>query len=176
MKAVASFGEAVQMTTDRELIRELSREALVELAPEEVGTFNAATKLFFRDPEQALKPSRGSDHVLGFGVPEEIIPLLTPVALVVSTVVATYANAVMQGMAQKQGEDLATWLTSLLRSLRKADETKGTTGLIALTADQLRELHALVRDVARAMGVPEAFAVRLADVVIRGVLERGRGA
>lgn len=172
------------MTTDRELIRDVSRKTLEQLAPQELGSLNAALKVFFNEPERALKPSRGSDDVLGFGVSADITPLLTPVTLLASTAavailreVGKGAVEVAKGVLQKQCEDLASqWLKPRLKGIYKRElDSAAVDSLHLLNADQFGELHEIVRDVALSLRVPMPLATRLADAVVGVLMERRRG-
>jgi hypothetical protein len=168
------------MATDQELIRDLARNVVAQLAREELGSFNAATKVFFRDPHLALAPSHGSDDVLGFGVPEQIVQLLTPVALAAASAAWLFAQDMFKSAVKKPAEEITSeWfkqrLSAWIKSKeREKAEASASPGLEALTADQLGELHAQVRAVVLGLHVPEVLATQVADVLVRKLLELRR--
>ena len=66
--------------TENQLIAELSRRVVTEVAPEERRSFDPICEAYFKNPEKTLKGEGGADDLIGFGVGEVAI-LLTPIVL-----------------------------------------------------------------------------------------------
>jgi len=65
-----------------QLVADLARDMVAEIAPQELPTFRAQSEAYFKDPERALKGQAGKDDMLGFGV-GAAVTFLTPVVLAV---------------------------------------------------------------------------------------------
>ncbi len=65
---------------ENQLIAELSRKIVTEVAPEERRAFQPISEAYFKNPEKTLRGEVGTDELAGFGI-GEIALLLTPIIL-----------------------------------------------------------------------------------------------
>src|SRR5256885_10697632 len=73
-----------QAEAQRDLIAEMSRDIVADVAPDELPLFRMNSTAYFKNPKKALESREGQDEALGFGI-EAMVPLLTPVIIAVVT-------------------------------------------------------------------------------------------
>src|SRR5215471_3083844 len=70
--------------TQNELVSEIARDVVTQIASQELPIFQAVSEAYFANPGNALKGLKSEDRVLGFGL-DPTAALLTPVVLRVLT-------------------------------------------------------------------------------------------
>ena len=154
--------------TDRspedELARELAREVVAQVAPPELPIFNAASKAYFDNPDQALR-QRSRDEMLGFGV--ESIALLTPYALAIAKPVVALLMRELAKQVQAQSSDvILAWVRRLLRRRDQKAEEAAEPEVKPLTPEQLNRVRELALGKAREFDLEEDKAALLADAMV----------
>lgn len=103
---------------EQQLIADVSRDVVAQLAPHEMPVFRPVSQAFFQSPERALAQAGDGDQMLGFGA-GEVVQLLTPVVLAVATEVLLFVAQEAKKTARSEGVELANaWITSAFRRLR----------------------------------------------------------
>lgn len=149
----------------KQLVADVSRDIIEQIAPDELVLFRATSEAYFKDPAKALKQQGGKDEMLGFGF-EEAIPLLTPVVLAVTEQVVRYLAAAFAKAATDKSADMAA---AGVRSLSmKLHPTPGgaSAGPPPLTTSQLSEVRQVAMEKAQQLNLSEAQARLLADSMV----------
>ncbi|MBV6391973.1 MAG: hypothetical protein KPEEDBHJ_01189 [Anaerolineales bacterium] len=134
-----------------QLVGELSRDMLSEVAPQELPLFRAASQAYFKNPN-AL-PKTGGDDMLGFGA-GEAMSLLTPYLLpAVTEVIKFLAEEIKKAVGEESASLIGEKVKSLFKKHRNPDESKNK--VPPLTAEQLAQVQAIA--------VKEARRLRLSD-------------
>ena len=76
-------------TGDTQLIIDLSRDLLAQVAPQELPLFRAASQAYQSDPDALSKSGGEKDEMLGFGA-GEVAALLTPAVLLITSEVVKF--------------------------------------------------------------------------------------
>jgi len=66
--------------TQNEMVGDIARDVVTQLAPQELPIFRAVSEAYFANPDHALKNLKSEDGVLGFGLDPTAF-LFTPVVL-----------------------------------------------------------------------------------------------
>src|SRR5687768_14874350 len=123
--------------TYNELVSEIARDVVTQLAPQELPIFRAVSEAYFADPGNALKRLKSEDRALGFGL-DSAAALLTPVVLAV-------LSEVFQSLvpiAKKAVEDgLGHGISEIMK--RMFSRFDGSTPSV-LTTEQIKLLHGKV--------------------------------
>lgn len=158
-------------STHYQLVTELSREIVTNVAPQELPIFRAQSQAYSRNPEKSLAAKPGKDDMLGFG-PGEAFAFLTPCILAVMSSVVMFLTAEVKKAVKEQ---TASVITSAVKGLFKKygpaavheAESKETTGQrIVLTAKQLDQVREIVINRARQLKVGEAKVDLLANSIV----------
>src|SRR5438552_17448460 len=78
-----------QAEAQRDLIAEMSRDIVADVAPDELPLFRMNSTAYFKNPKKARESREGQDDTLGFAI-EAMVPLLTPVIIAVVTEVISH--------------------------------------------------------------------------------------
>lgn len=144
---------------DRDVVADVSRQIVAEVAPDELPLFSVNSQAYFKNPKKALESSEGADDALGFGV-ELLVPLLTPIVL---SVVTEVVNHLTQSLSQQ----LAGKAEQLVGALfKRPGATAHPAPVLQLSPAQLSEVRSIAFTKARQLKLPEAEAALLADSVI----------
>jgi hypothetical protein len=146
---------------------ELAREIVATRAPEELSSFDVASDAYLISPPRAPK---SDEETLGFGL-QEVVDLVTPVALTVSTEVVRYLWAEAAKTLRERGaivvrERVTAWLAAL-RTQRAGSAAAGQ-----LSEKQLAEIRRRVREAAKRNGLPPDAATKIAGDVFQALKER----
>jgi len=158
---------------DNQLVAEVARELVLQLASQELPLFRANSEAYFKNPDKALAEQKGKDDMLGFGS-GEVVVLLTPIALsVVTEVVKFIVEEVKKSAKDESSALISHTVKKVFKKFRpeekkkdhdkKADEKKTPP---ALTPDQLERVRDMALKKARQLKLSEARAKLLADAVI----------
>ena len=89
----------------KELVSEIGRDLIRQLAPEEMPLYRANSEAYFEDPEGALSGQQGKDEMLGFGA-GQVVSLLTPIVLSVAVEVVRFVTAHAKESLKEEGASL----------------------------------------------------------------------
>ncbi|MCI0561125.1 MAG: hypothetical protein MN733_21785 [Nitrososphaera sp.] len=149
--------------TETQLIGDIARDLVTQIAPEELPLFRPIREAYFKDPKKTLKGQAGKDEMLGFGVGDAAI-LITPIVLGVATDVVKYIGEQLLQTIKQEGATLATEaLKKLFKKFRTPAENEEET--LALGAEQITTIRQLAFERARQLKLPEAQAENLADSI-----------
>ncbi len=152
--------------TERDLIAELSRLVLSDVAPQELPLFPSTSAAHFAQPE----PSRRTgpkDETLGFGID---VTLLTPAVLaVVTPVVRFLLDAVADSTKEEASASVARFVRRLFRRDKAGADPDAEVPEEAeaggLSPEQVLRARDLALGRALQLGVPEGTAQLLADSI-----------
>lgn len=134
----------------QELVREVARDIVAGLAPDELPLFPAISESYLKDPEGAAKEAKPKDEVLAFGADPYVV-MISSVAL----------RIVWELTAQEP-------VRRLIKRWRPGRQT-ATDDQGAFTKSQLDEIRKSAYQKAKAQGVSHATATTLADSLV-GIL------
>lgn len=145
-----------------QLIIDLSRNVIAEVAPEELPLFRPLGKAYLQNPEKIGEDPSSGDEMLGFGV-GETVTLITPYVFpIISSVVIYLAREVGDALKEESSALVDDRVKLLFRRFRPAEEeTKKLPP--PLSREQLRQVHTLATEKARQLNLPEEQAQMLAD-------------
>jgi hypothetical protein len=158
----ASSGPAVP---DRDLVEELAKQVLADVAPEELAVFDETAEEYHQDPQGVLS-AEGRDEAVGFGLD---LALLTPYVLAVAGAVVTFLVNTIGDAAKKESKPvIADWVHRLFR--RGQDDVEAQS---EPQANLSLEQAARVREVALArahdLKLSDEKARLLADAIVGGL-------
>jgi hypothetical protein len=152
-------------SSQNQLVAELSRDMVIQVAPQETPLFKANSEAYFKNPEGMLKTQTGKDDMLGFGA-AEAIPFLTPIILSVMSEVVKFVTEEVKKSLKAEGSNLISDTVKRMfnqsRSLQKPDEK----AVPVLTTAQLAQVRKIAFEKARQLNLPENKAKLLADSVV----------
>jgi hypothetical protein len=145
----------------------VARDLVARTAPQELPLFRATSAAYLDDPDSVLRARTPKDEVLGFGVGEAVV-LITPAALEIAKAVVSFlASQVRSAVEAETSDAIKARVHDLFRRDRESAPDAGTApGSPALTDEQLRRVHDLALEKARALDVPEPRAALLADAMV----------
>lgn len=159
---------------DDEMVREVARRVVEQVAPEELVIFGMNSRAYFQDPAGTLKDAVDDSHesrgsVLGSGA-AEIVMLVTPFALaMVQGALSSFVEAFAGDLAGRSGTALRLWLSALFR---RSGETGGPASGgeeagpdNALTPEQVEWLRAEAYRTLSEAGHPEHHARLLSNAL-----------
>jgi hypothetical protein len=158
----------VSQATEDEVVVEVARELVARTAPQELPVFRATSGAYLDDPTKVLRPRRGKEEMLGFGV-EAAAMFVTPVALEIAKSVFSYLATQVLGAVEKETSDAIAKRVHDLFHRRASDAGADATAPASpagLTREQLAHVHDLALEKARQLALPEAQAGLLADAMV----------
>jgi hypothetical protein len=153
-----------------QLIAELSRRVVIEVAPEERRAFKPISEAYFKNPEKTLKGEVGKDELIGFGI-GEIALLLTPIILeIVKEVLKDVLKDSIKSSITKTAPTLLEKLKAFLRQIFGDDPPQSTLPqsvqlLLPLNQEQLIQARQRAYEKALQLGVDADKASLIADSV-----------
>ena len=151
----------------RELVGEVSRTVVRQVAPEELELFSEAEADYYRDPRRALRGSR--DEAVGFGLD---MALLTPYVLMAGGAVVQFlATAVCGAVSDEVRDELRPAVAERVRRLlRRDDEPQAQP---SVTMQQARQVRRVALEQATRSGLDPERAALLADAFVGALLVKG---
>jgi hypothetical protein len=148
-----------------EIVIEISRELVTQLAPEELILFRATSQAFVQNPKRVLARADARDEMLGFGL-GETVALFTPAILAVASAVVNFLITEVAKAARTEGASLIQeTVRKLVKSLRSPVETQDDQHP-GLTTAQLAQVRAIALQQARQMKLSDTRANVLADAIV----------
>lgn len=157
---------------ERDLIAELAREQVTQLAPDELPLFRPTSDAYFKDPVGTLKPQAGADEMLGFGA-GAALTFLTPIVLAVATEVVTFLIAEIGKSVKEQGKVAVGEIVKSMFKRFRAPDAPVAAAIPRLSADQLAQVRKLAFDKARTLSLPDDRAALLADSLVGSLVATG---
>lgn len=148
-------------TEDRELIVELSKQIVEQMAPEETDLFDELMESYFVDPSPPDLTANPGDDPLGFGV-NDLMVAVTPAAAAVASAAIAFVMSVLAKAARDEGaEQIRRRLKSALRDKRNTEDSR-----LALTSSQLETLLTITRETAERYGMDTEQSDAMANAVL----------
>ena len=157
---------ADQAEAQRDLIAEMSRDIVADVAPDELPLFRMNSTAYFKNPKKALESREGQDEALGFGI-EAMVPLLTPVIIAVVTEIISHLE---QSLSSHVASSAEGFIGGGLRSVFKRGGKAPAAPTAQLSPAQLAEVRDIAFRKARQLKLPETQAAMLADSVVGGLV------
>jgi hypothetical protein len=152
---------------DDDLIISVAHDLVARTAPQELPLFRATSAAYLTDPERVLRAKPQKDEVLGFGL-EGVVVFLTPAALEIAKAVVSFLAAQVRGAVAKEASDtIAQHVHDLFHPPHRSEPNPGEPSPVpALDDEQLKLVHDLALEKARALALPEPQAELLADAMV----------
>lgn len=145
-------------TTDgRQLITDLSKQMVTQVAPEELDLFDELIEEYFDDPSPPDLSESDDDDALGFGL-NGVVVAITPAAAAAASSAVGYILSEVLKSAQEEGA--AVLAKKVRRLLNPKDKTE------ALTTEQLRQVRRLALTQAKVFGMEAGQARSMADALV----------
>lgn len=149
--------------TMNQLVGDLSRDLLSEVAPQELPLFRAASQVYFKDPDLIAATKGTADDMLGFGA-GEAISLFTPYLLsATGEVVKFLIEEVKKAVSEECSGMIGETVKSLFKKYRNPDEKKNK--IPPLSADQLAQVQSIVAKEARRLRLSDKNTKLLANAI-----------
>jgi hypothetical protein len=150
-------------TNDNQLVAEVARELLADVAPQEKALFRSISESYFKNPEETLSAQQGKDELLGFGA-AEAVSLVTPALLALLSEVVKFLLGEAQKAMQNEGTSLVNdTVKSWFGKLRPKEEKKAPP---PLTAEQLEQVRKIALKKAQQLKLSEKNTKMLADAIV----------
>ncbi|MGV9654461.1 hypothetical protein [Streptomyces sp. NPDC003554] len=149
---------------ERELAIRLARQAVAELAPDELPLFDVTCAAYFADPRKAGR-RRGSDDMLGFGVEAAVTAITTGALAASSEVAKIFMAQAAEGAATAVREGAESAVRRLKARLRGRPEPVAAQ-VTPMTRSQLADVRRVAYERVLAVGIPEDTANLVADAVV----------
>jgi len=145
-----------------QLVGDLSRDLVTQVAPQELPLFRANSEVFFRNPDELAANRTSKDDMLGFG-DGGIVVLITPVVLMVTQQVVMFVMEQAKKSAQEQGSTLIDEsVKKMFKKFRPEDGKKPS----PLTAEQLAQVRKVALKKAQELKLSDERAKLLADALV----------
>jgi len=157
-----------QSSEGRKLIEEISKDIVVEVAPEEIDLFDELLMEYFQDPAPPDLSTKPKDAPLGFGLGEVLIAVTPAVAAMVDAVLNYLVSETIKA-AQGESAALIKRKVSGLFNPERKDETTSKPGrddVVPLTREQLEQVKKLARKQAIKFGIGPDKAEKMATALI----------
>jgi hypothetical protein len=141
-----------------QLVDEVSRDLVGEIAPEELDLFDELAQEYHADPNPP-EVTRGGDSALGFGMEAALIAT-SPAVMAAVTVGVGFVMQVATDALKDQTKGFIQDQVKKLFAGKKPDDVN-----VQLNADQLAHLRDLAAKEASRFGLKKAEADRLADAI-----------
>jgi hypothetical protein len=151
---------------ENQLIAELSRRVVAEVAPDEQLVFNPVCAAYFKNPEKALKGEDIKDVPAGLGG-GEIVIILTPFIL---EILKEVLKDILKDSVTKNTPTLLGKLKAFFGKLFGNDSSQSTlpqdVQLPLLNQAQLIQAHQRAYEAAKALGIDASKSSQIADSVV----------
>lgn len=147
-----------------QLILDLSRHIVSEVAPQELPLFRPIGEAFLQNPHRPPQDHKSGDEMLGFGVGEPTVLLTVVILPVMGSVVKYLATEVTTSLKDQSSDAINETIKNLFKPFRTAGQEQETLPP-PLSREQLQQVHQLAAEKARQFDLPEAQARLLADAI-----------
>jgi hypothetical protein len=146
----------------QKLIQEMSKDIVIEVAPEELDIFDELVMEYFQDPTPPQVQSSQKDDPLGFGIEETLIAI-TPAAAAVANIVINHILTEFIKITESESSEAVKGKIKALFHSGNKDQTNNPT---PLTKDQLENIRKVARNQAIRHGVKADKADKIANALI----------
>ncbi|QGF23230.1 hypothetical protein [Raineyella fluvialis] len=156
--------EILTPVAEREIVEELTRAAMTESLPEELGVFEADRDAYL-DARGTIPPlAAAKDEATGFGA--EIVVLLTPYVVAAALAAVKFVAGLLGDAIKEETKPQAASLIRRLFHLKAPDDEPGQPeALPPLSTEDLARVNAVVTDVCTRLDLGEVDARFVADAV-----------
>jgi hypothetical protein len=158
----------VTETIDNEMIREIARDVITRIAPQELPIFSSISEAYFTDPKDATKSLTSEDRLLGFGL-DPTATLLTPVVFAaLSEVFQFLVNIAKTAVEDGLGKEIPEVIKYMFRRFSPPQPPAGATALenpSLLSVEQIRLVREKVLKASRSVKLRNDKATLLANAV-----------
>lgn len=150
------------------LIQELSKDIVVEIAPEEMDLFDELVAEYFQDPTPPDLSARPKDDPLGFGLGEVLIATTPAVAAMVDVVLNYILNEIVKAAQGESTELIKRKIKDLFNPEKKEENTSkhGQDDVMPLTKEQMEHVKKLARKQAIKFGIGSDKAEKMANALV----------
>lgn len=146
-----------------QLVAEVARDLLAEIAPQEKALFRAISESYFKEPTRSNTGQRGGDELLGFGA-AEAVTLITPALLAALGEVVRFLLGEAHKAMQTEGSTLVNdTVKSWFGKLRPEEKKKEPP---PLTDQQLEQVRKIAVKKAQQLKLSEKNSKLLADAIV----------
>jgi hypothetical protein len=156
-------------TEGRELIQEISKRVVNQIAPEELDLFDELVLEYFQNPSLPDELSKQKDNPLGFGLGETLIAISPAAAAMVNAVLSYLMTEVLKTAQDESAELIKKKVKELFNPEKDNDSAfvhKNKKDIPPLTKEQLEQVRKLAIKQAMAFKVAPDKAQRMADSLI----------
>jgi hypothetical protein len=157
-----------QTPEGRKLVQEISKDIVVEIAPEEMDLFDELIMEYFQDPTPPNLSAKPKDDPLGFGLGEVLIAATPAVAAMVDVVLNYLINESIKAAQGESAEFIKRKIKGLFNPEKKEEKTSktGQDDVEPLTKEQLEQVKKLARKQAIKFGIGSDKAEKMANALI----------
>ncbi len=171
-----------------QLVTQLSRDAVAQIAPDELLIFQATSDEYFKNPEKTLKGQAGGDDMIGFGAGGAEL-FLTPILLeVAATVVVPFVLEITQetkealkeqfkDTVKQESSNLFSKVVQFMKNLFKPPPANPPELAIQkippLTVEQVEQLTELAFERAQELELDGVAAMKLAHALVDSLAVSG---
>ena len=145
----------------RKFIQEISKDIVVEVAPEEMDLFDELVMEYFQNPTPPDFSVSPKDDPLGFGIGETLVAVAPAAAAMAEVVLNSLMNESLRTAQEESAELVKRKIKSLFNSKQK--EAKDP---IPLTKEQLEQVRKLAIKQAIKFGIGPEKAEKMANALI----------
>lgn len=143
---------------ERELITELSKDIVSQVAPEELDLFDELIQEYFDDPTPPDLTTDNSDDPLGFGLGEVMVAATPAIAAAISAGITFLLTVAWQA-------DAGSSVTLIKQKIQQRFQRKQQADL-DLSKEQLTQLKRIVHSTVLRFGTEQTVAGQISDAVI----------
>jgi hypothetical protein len=152
-------------STYNQLVSEVARDLITQIAPQELPLIRATSEAFFKDPDKVLSTRSGKDDMLGFGT-GEVVTLLTPITLAVTTEVISFLSEEIKKTIKDESANIVSVSVKALFKKFRPEEKPEKQLPPPLTGEQLARVREIALKKARQLKLSERNARLLADSLV----------
>ena len=141
----------------RQLITDLSKQMVTQVAPEELDLFDELIEEYFDDPSPPDLSESDDDDALGFGLNGVVVAITPAAAAAASSVIGYIVSEVLKAA---QEESAAVLVSKVRKLFNSKDESE------SLTTEQLRQVRRLALSQAKVFGMETSQARSMADALV----------
>jgi hypothetical protein len=148
-----------------QIISELSRDLVRQMAPGELPRFEATRTAYFEDPDKVLREVSSQDEILGFDM-GTILTQMTPAILAIATQVVTFLVGEVKKQLKTESTGFVGELVKGMFKRFKEPMNKPQPQGISLTPELLTRVRETTLQNATRLHLPRDQAAVLADAVV----------
>ncbi|WNG27719.1 hypothetical protein F0U62_29575 [Cystobacter fuscus] len=152
--------------TQVQIISELSRDLVLQVAPGELPRFEETRAAYFEDPDKVLRGQSSQDEILGFGL-GTLLTQMTPAILAVATQVVTFLVGEVKTQLKAESTGfMGEIVKRMFKRFKEEPLDKPQPPGLAVTPEMLRRVRETTLQNATRLHLPQEQAAVLADAVV----------